>query len=276
MMKRLKEVRGHLKTWLERHKKASEIAPEVQRTYDLVDWQYQMWSAAPKDLQKSWKHTLEPVVEREWEVTVRHLPQIPEYNVHAGTTVSTVVTSATTISYDCLLSARDLGAIDPEYFDSQARSYRVIQNSQRRVDQVRELTTRLFPSLSRQLDEARKSFESARAGSVSAAAAALEIRTLIDRAQGELFNKAKKHPKENMTWDTMTARLCPHDRAPEQSATLTTQKKLRGQVIGRLSGVAKRRAEANVIELEHAWTQALDHLYVVFRAIEEADRLTSA
>ena len=175
-MKKLKEVRDHLKTWLERHKKASEVAAEVQRTYDVVEWQYQMWSAAPKALQKFWEPTLQPVVQREWELAVRHLPQMPEYNDDVVTTVSTVATSGATISYDCLLTARDLAAIaDPQYFDRQARSYQVIQSNQRRVEEVRDLTTRLFPKLSGQFDQARNSFDSARARAVSTAAAALEI-----------------------------------------------------------------------------------------------------
>ncbi len=276
-MNRLKEVRDYLRTWLERHKKASEIAPDVQRTYDLVDWQYQLWTTAPDTFKTSCGETLEPVVDREYEVTIRHLPQLPAYNVHAVTTVSTVATSASSMSYDCLLTARELDAIvDPGFFERHAQAYQVIQARQNRFDEVRELTDRLFPDLAGQLESAWQAFDSARAGSVSTATAALEIRTLVDNAQGKLFGKARSHPTENMTWETMTARLCPSPVAVEQAATLTTQKGLRGQLIGRLSGIAKRRPEASVTDLEHAWIQALDHLTVVFRAIVEAGRLTSA
>ena len=41
----------------------------MQRTYDLVDWQYETWFAAPKNLQDAWEVTLLPAVERKWDVT---------------------------------------------------------------------------------------------------------------------------------------------------------------------------------------------------------------
>ena len=86
---------------------------------------------------------------------------------------------------------------------------------------------------------------------------------------------AAVQPKENMKWETMMARLCPAGIADTQRAVFGEQKEVRGQVIGRLSVIAKRRNAIDVRELKSAWVQALDHVYAVLRAVDEVSRLAT-
>lgn len=268
-MKKLTELRDHLREWVDRYSKAVEAAPDVQRTLDLVNWQFQAHSEAPEELKRTLESQLSYVWEREHDVAIRALPLIPRYDLRAIAAASLATASANTIAYEYLLSARGGGGnFYPMYFQRQLDSYRSIQTSQNRMSEVKDLIQRYVPQVAGQFKKAYDTVDSVRAGTLDASAAALEMRTLLDQLKGELFAKACKHAKENMTWESMAERLCRGDQAATQKATLLEQGQQRATIISRLSAIAKRRDKSNFTSLQDVWSVVLDHLYAVLRAVD--------
>lgn len=112
----------------------------------------------------------------------------------------------------------------------------------------------------------RKVYMAVRAQTGERTAAAMEIRTLLDGVKGELWERAKKWPKENMTWDIMADRLAVNDLTGH-SKELMTQGKIRSSLIHRLSDIGKDREGGSATNLDYIWTEVLDHLYAILGLI---------
>jgi hypothetical protein len=131
---------------------------------------------------------------------------------------------------------------------------------------VRKAIRDVSPRLLLSFENALNLYDSARGGVAELSAAALEMRNLIDGAQGVLFEKARKWPKENMTWDKMAERLCVH----EFVATVVDESKVHANLVGELSNMLKHRTRSDARDLQRVWTVVVDHLYVILTSIKNA------
>ena len=118
-----------------------------------------------------------------------------------------------------------------------------------------------FPTVVSKFDLARRAYQQHELGTGEVTSAALEMRTVLDAVKGELFKRARKTSKENMTWEEMSARLASNMDSRE---TLLKQGKIRSTLYEDLSQVAKQRG---VRSIDSLWTQTLDHLFVVLAEI---------
>lgn len=265
-----KEMVDYLTTWLSRHKTAADIAPGVQREKERAEWQHETWSAvsssAPEEVRRK--------VEEGFELAIKQLksdlPLPPEYDPSVLPTISTTVTGSSMSVYTSVFTTYHLEQTSSDDVEPYLISYQILNEAHNRPKEVRNLLEQKFSVLVPLFDRALAAFETAKSQPDQIPAAALELRTLIDKFQGELFDRARQRPREDMKWETMAERL---GTTPNPDAA---RKAIHGQLIdrttiyARLSSLAKRRREEGLAELNALLPLVLDHLLVVAGSINKA------
>jgi len=94
------------------------------------------------------------------------------------------------------------------------------------------------------------------------------MRNLLYGIKGELFNRARKQPQENMTWGKMAQRLAKGVQGGNEQQILLKEEAKYTSLNDFLSPTAKGRDASSSMNLEHAWTQLLDHIYTVLGLIK--------
>ena len=90
----------------------------------------------------------------------------------------------------------------------------------------------------------------------------------MDGMQGDLFEKARGWPEENVTWDEMAKRLSKGQPGGTEYQELIDQGKTRASLISRLSDIAKDREQGSLTNPDNVWTQILDHMYTVLGLVD--------
>lgn len=261
-MKKLIETRDYLRDWLDSHKKATEVAPAVQEAVEEMDWWVETLNQRP---QESLTLSTAPIDEQAgiaYERITRILPQMPRYDPSIGIQINSIAAAGGTVSYNFVTQIGDMGTPSTfDYASNVIRSYRILQDSHSRPDRVRELLVKKFPTVVSRFDFARHTYQQHGLGIGGVTSAALEMRTVLDAVKGELFERARKIPKENMTWEEMSDRLASTIASRE---TLLEQGRIRSTLYDDLSQIAKQRG---VRSIDSLWTQTLNHLFVVLAEI---------
>jgi len=259
------DTRDHLKRWIENVKKASEMLPGVQRSFELLDWQCDTLAKLPEDKRGTLNENAMNLFTRNYGEIRNALPMIPTYNAQSITLCGTLAVSGASATFEHISKIQDQSDTTfTYYYESQARNYTRIQQSQNRLDEVRELLKIYFTAnILRQYETTISTYYSAKSGVGERAAVAGEMRTLLDNIKGELWQKARSHYNENMTWGEMVARLCPLTRSSVFQTQLIDQEQSRSEVYDVLSIILKRREGAGTRNIDDLWAMVLDHIYVV-------------
>jgi hypothetical protein len=252
-------IKKYLDEVLRRQNEMKKAIPQVVQMLDTATWQL----AAKKHLE-----TISPDMAKEinyglgvtFKTIKAALPMPPDYGVtfvRQSTTSSSA--AASSLVYESLVSVRDPQHPDLK-LDDLLMAYAALQEQQGRIDETKRRVHVLFPSL---LDRFRLAAQAYRLAVVVDDApeiqnAALAMRNLVDGLQGELLEKARTQPKENMTWDGMVQRLT---KDATKSSLLLEQGQNRGSLIAVLSDIAKGRPTEYTVK--EAWTRFLDHVYIV-------------
>ncbi len=261
LQRKLKELVGHLGQWLERFQKAKEAVPEVQKIKEQAEWLTQVVEERPPEVLDISTGPLEERIDQTHKFVLETLPMLPEVDPRSITFATSTSTFGTdsAVTFLMLAGERDSPRAK-EYTDKQQRDYEELQRVQKRFEEVRDRMRKVLPMKVIQLELAYQTYYAAKSGIGERTAAALEMRTLLDQVQGELFQKAQRNPRENMTWETMAERLQP-DLVP--SNLLKAQKQTRSDLVDELSVIAKQREGISTRDLNVVWTRWLDHLYIV-------------
>jgi hypothetical protein len=263
-----KKIRDHLRSWLDRQKNAAKLVPEIQRAFEEAEWQHQAMTfldlAAPEEARK--------VPEAELGLSYRQLcnslPLPPGYGPLVFSAVATGVTSTTSSVHGAVYTTLDLPV-----FGERAREcleeYQLLHQRQDRQGSIRTMLDLSFPTMVDQFDVAVKFHMAAKSQSDQVAPAANEVRNLLDRFKGELFERARDGSRENMTWEKMIERLTPKSKPITEHQILVNQESHRNGLRDRLSALLKRRSTLGSHELDSLWMQALDHLYIVCTGIQD-------
>jgi hypothetical protein len=118
------------------------------------------------------------------------------------------------------------------------------------------------------LERGLKASISAKSGIVERTAAANEIRILLEGIKAVLWEKARKWPKENMTWEMMAERLAKKGPGGTEYHELLSQEAKYLFLFGLLSSVGKDREGKSLNDIENIWAQTLDHIFTVLGLIK--------
>ena len=149
--------------------------------------------------------------------------------------------------------------------DDRKQAYQAIQRSS--ADEVRSLLEALYPGRGAELEAATGRVGAIAAGASTAEAAALGLRSVLERVKGDLFEKARRWPREDMKWETMAERLVRPEAGPLGARRLQEQRVVRAKIVSRLSDIAKGRTASCSLDVEDIMATALDHLLATLHLI---------
>lgn len=270
MEKQLRNLLDHLKTWLDRYRKAGEAVPSVQRTLESIEWQLGVLEQRPSEGVVLPMPEIEEQADLVYKTVMRDLPMIPEYDPEAVSFVTSVTNIGSSMIHTLVSGVAVFETPQArEYAEDKAKAYRELQASQNRPEEVQQLLGQVLPTTTAKFDIAYKAYYAAKSGAGTRTAAALEMRTLLDVVKGELFDKARNQPKENMTWEKMTQRFLP---GPEpltamRRTQLIMHEGIRSRLVEDLSTTAKQWEGAHPNNLDDMWTRLIDHLHIVLNLI---------
>jgi hypothetical protein len=269
-IKKLEERKAHLEDVRASYLKAQDVLPYIQENIDITDWQIRAYKNLPPEASEIPKPNRTDELELENQYlrgvfTVLNIPSEPQ--LHSSTSVTI---SGGTIDYSYIDRVRDIGTPSAiEYGNSFILEYNQLQDVQQRPRQVRDRLEKIGgENLLERFNTANKTYLAFRNGSGNRTAAANDMRNLLLGFKGDLFNLARRFPKENMTWDTMSARLAINGGRGTEHMVLSTQNTMHSSLLARLADVLKDREGGSITNLDSIWTETLDHLYTVLGLIE--------
>jgi len=260
-MNKLREIEEYLRTWLERVKQANKVAPIIQETYEEVSWARQALDGRPSEAVDLPTTQIDQWAEETHKNIKTLLPQIPRFDTNAVIQVNSMTTSANSAVAVYVYGVGELEKpATIKWATEQTSIYKALQEKHTRPARVRDLLANRWPQVLDRFDVAVTAYRNCGTNTEGIAAAALEMRTALDAVQGELFAEARSNQGEKMTWDIMATRLT---QDPVRQQVLLNQGSIRSTLRDHLSGVAKRRPEAQTLGIDTLWTMWLDHLLVI-------------
>lgn len=270
-IKALRLKREYLQDWIERYKSSQQIAPHVQWELEMTDWQIRAAENRPTESDEIPFPSSFVQWQQDYQYTRKTLPMLPQYDIGAFAN-STGITTAGTASMHSFVAR--VGTLPTHQAQAYAKSYldeyATLKATQERPQAVRKLIEENLknPQTLDRFYRALAACNAAQSGLGERTAAAMEMRTLLDGVKGDLWNLARRQPKENMTWSTMTERLTRGIHGGIEFNTLAQQELVRASLITRLSNVGKDREGQALTEISFLWTQVLEHVYTVLSLIK--------
>jgi len=264
-LRKLRERRDYLKLWLERMKKAREAVPLVHRNLQTTEWEISALENAPEEADEIAAVDPSTALDQDFDYWRTNVPMMPDLDLKAVESSTGISASGTVSVYEYVSRVGDLqtpSAID--YSRKYTAAYQELQQEQDRPSEVRSLIAKLGnPQTLERFNRASAAYYAAASGTAERTAAAMEMRTLLDGIKGALFERARRHPRENMTWRKMAERLTKGHKGGPEETEVRNQEKSRSSLIERLSQIAKDREGGSLTNIDHVWTQLLDHIYTV-------------
>jgi hypothetical protein len=257
----------YLRTWLDRHKDASEVAPSVREALAEAEWELGVIRDLPPDAADLSTTQIDEYSGMALRRVTEALPTLPAYDVSAGLRINSISTSSSSAAFSYV---REVGMIGTpkavEYSLAKADEYRVLQESHQRRFRIRTLMQELIPRAVPRFDAACRAVDQSRIGVTAKSAAASELRNLVEGVQGELMDLARKTPREHLNWEIMSERLVP--ASSDMRTVLLEQGRLRSTLYGDLSHATKLREGERAQPIEDLQARALDHAFAVLSAIK--------
>jgi hypothetical protein len=266
----LEKKRGHLTAWLSRFNTAKDIVPDVQKSLETTNWEIEALENRPKIPGDLLPDGLGSILERDYRFTAGAIPMMPSYNPVLSSTASSMAISGSVSVYDYVAGFADLGSPQAtEYSQTYTQRYQQLQAAQQRPEEVNwKMAKFCSQNTLDRFNTAKNDYLSAKCGAVPRRQVALGIRNLLDGLKGELFQMARLTPNENMTWERMAQRLCKGSTAGAEEQELVRHNEVRSTIMSHLSDILKDREPSSKTDLDHLWTETLDHIYAVLGLIK--------
>jgi hypothetical protein len=273
LTEKLEAKSEYLKEWIERYKGAQEVVQYVQTNLDTTEWELQALNNRPDEADEIPLADLYTKFDRDYDYLTSALPMMPQYSPDAFLNSTAVSTSGSASVYEYVARVGDMGVPAAQAYSRKYTAiYHELQAAQARPKAIRDLLGKLGnPQTQERFDRALMAYSAAQSGTGERTTAALEMRTLLDGIKGDLFKKARRRPKENMSWSEMAARLAKGIPRGTEQQELADQELVRTSLISRLSDIAKDREGGSLTNLDNLWTQISDHIYIVLSLIDFGD-----
>jgi hypothetical protein len=261
-LKKLHEKRDYYREWLRRLNMADEAAVEVKRQLEVTEWQIEALESAPPEASEIPKPNLSKTLDSDIANMKITYPFVPLYTKPAGLSASAFSSTGTVSVYEYAARVGDLGTPDAiEYSQRTTVELRQLQQRQDRPAQVRQLISRTCSaSTVDRLEACLRSYASYSAGRGNRTAPATDIRTLIEGVRGDLFERARMHPNENMTWPTMAPRLAIDGEDGAHCQEILRLESVSSSLISRLSDIIHDREAGSLTNVHNVWAETQDFL----------------
>jgi hypothetical protein len=264
-----KAKQNYLKTWLQNFGKAKGLIPHVQRELEKTEWEIEALSNKPDEASEIPTGEMGLLFQNDFSFLSQSLPMIPNFDSKASSTSDAFTTSGTASVFEFVSRVGDIDTPTAfEYSRYYTARYQAIQVAHNLPNQIRSLLERLPTNntLDR-FNRAEKSYLVFKAESGERTSAAIEMRTFIDGLKGDLFQLARRHEKEDMSWTEMAKRLSKGGAAGLEYNEIMRQEGIRSSLIKRLSAVGKDREGKSLTDLNNIWSELLDHAFTILNLI---------
>jgi len=208
-IRKLEEEKEYILKWLANLGLAQELAPDVQRKLEQIEWQISALKNSPDEADEISTPNLKIEIDRDYQILPFALPEMPRYEITVFSSSDTFSSSGSSSVYEFVTRVGDLKTPDAlNYSEAYTASYTNLEASKNRVNDIRNQLSVLGnqQTLDR-FEEAHRDFYKYKGGVGDKKSAALSMRNFIDGIKGDLFRKARTHKNENMTWGIMSKRL---------------------------------------------------------------------
>jgi hypothetical protein len=268
-LEKLKAKKRHLEEWLRNHKSADDVAAEVQKNLDFTNWQIDALEGSPDEADEIPRPDLTQTLDSDSAYLGEVLPPMPLYDMKRVIAASAFTSSGTVPVYQYVSRVGDLGTEDSLKYSSRVTvAFQSLQQAYDRPGEIRELVAGLGnPGTLDRFDAALRSLYAYKRGTANRASPAIDMRTLIDGVKGDLCERARSHAKEDMSWETMSARLALGGEASEQHTQLRALEKTHSSLVSRLSDIAKDREAGSLTSVDNVWAEIQDYLVSLLRLV---------
>jgi hypothetical protein len=258
--------RDYLNKWLSEVKNVNEVAPLVKQNLDYTDWLIRTVRSRP---QLDGMPPLPDLFEstgRDLSYLYKVLPALESYMKPAMMSSTSLGSAIVAPLFGYTQVVSRLGSPAAIRYASEAKaSLEKLDSVYQKIDELRALIRKLGSGgLDERFDRARASYESCRIGTTDRIAAASNMRTLLHGVEGELYERARKQPKEDMTWQRMSRRLAPE--SPQYETVLLSEQTF-SKLLSTLSDVLKDREGETKANLEAVWLEMQSFLIAVIGSI---------
>jgi hypothetical protein len=280
-IKKLEERREHLLAAIQGRIIAKDDLPHLQQQLELTEWQLRaLKNRPPESIEIPYKNRSDEI-ESENQFLIEKFPilNIPPFRIQGGpvwiqspsmySASDSITVSGTPPTLDFVSRVRDLGTPDAiDFGNTYILEYNQLQESQERPMRVRELLDKLnSPSTLERFDDAFAAYKIYKSDPKEKISAANMMRNLIDGVKGDLFDRARHWPKENMTWTTMSSRIAINGDRGQEHVTLDNQKRVKASLYARLSDVVHDQERGSITDLNNIWIEILDYIFSVLGLI---------
>lgn len=260
----------YLKTWLDNFSQAQDIVPHVQNELEKTDWEIEALSNMPDEASEIPLGNITVLFNEDLRFLNRALPMIPTFDPSTFSSSDAISTSGTASVYEYISRIGDINTPRAyEFSEHFTLKYQEIQSAQNRPNEIRKLLEKLpgKNTLDR-FDRAENIYSQFKAGVGEKTSAAMEMRNFLYGLVGDLAQFAKQWEKENTpSWEKIAERLSKNGTSGLEYQEMLRQKNVHSSLIGRLSSVGKDREGSSVTNLNHIWTELLDHVFTILNII---------
>ena len=267
-LKAAHERKTHFEEWLDRIKRAQACVPKVKDVVERTDWEINAFSDLPEGGRKIIPPEFVIDYTRKNEYLRKMFPLPQAYNYIYYDSMASISTSGSTAAYSIVSKASEINNKLIQAWSSEYTfQYRQMQEKQSRFDKVKTKLHTFNSDREDELDLAQRAYSAAVTDVGERCTAGITMRNLLEHFKGDLFEKAKQRPIENMTWEKMAKRLAINGTGSIEHSELIKQKVEWSSLHCRLSEVAKGQKHGLVADIEDIWTKLIDHLFTILGII---------
>lgn len=261
--------REHLSNWLKSLRDAIEISRFVKLQLDYTNWMIETINSLSGTEGPFYGTNFAKQVNENTEYIRRAFPPLSpfDYSTVGSSSGFTAADSSTLFSILVDIDEFTTGETNT-YVNELITKYRELEEQYKRHEEVFQLLQEhnFKDSISR-FNDAFEMYNLYKNDFTNSSSAANEIRNLINGIKGDLFEKARKREKENMTWSTMAQRLAKSGPNSNECNEIKNQEGEQSDLIDLLSRILKKREGIHTIDLDTIWIRTLDHIYIVLNLI---------
>lgn len=257
--------REYLENWLNRLGQAEEIVPKVQRELEKTTWEIEALSNRPEEASEIPIGEIPVLFDNDLKFLGQVLPMLPAIDASLFSSSDAISTSGTASVYEYISRIGDVGTSKAfEFSNFYTTEYQRIQIAHDLPHEIRKLLEKLpTEGTLERFNRAEKFYMQFKAGVGEKTSASMEMRTFADGLPGDLFQIARKWKKENMTWEKMAERISKGGKMGYEYQEMIRQKNVHSSLISRLSEIGKDREGGSLTNLDHVWTELLDHVFTL-------------
>jgi len=258
------EIINYLKEWLSRHNEETKMVPIVQDLVNRTEWEFQTLSEMPEDAVEFFSPEFVKEYADSTDFIKESLPLPPMFQITVGSSAASISSASSSKIYNVVTRA---GEVDDDSLGKWSSKctlqYRELQEKQKRIEKVKQKLNNLNPDRIKELEQAYQEYSEAKSNEDKRISAGIAMRNVLEHFKGDLYELARNHHGENMTWERMAEILSIGGVGSIEHKALKNQEEEWRSLERRLSGVAKGQKLGLIADLDDIWTRLLDHLYIV-------------